>query len=242
MNLKFIFLAAFSIVIVVNTFSSEIGNTDIIKTGKHDVNQIFEKIANEIGNVDTIRNVQTVGKTWQPIEHGSMTFETNVTAIFPDKFKVKFLDQEFIINENKGWKKYPKGYFENLPSSLIPEFMGNLKRNLINLLKFRNDYEIIFLKEKEMNGKSYYILQVKNDDVNFKLIIDEETNLPSQMIYDSIGFEQQITIYRMIKEYKRFNGINFPIHTISYDDKGNKISEIKISKIEFNIEIDDDEF
>ncbi|HHE37651.1 MAG TPA: hypothetical protein ENL20_03650 [Candidatus Cloacimonetes bacterium] len=239
MNFKVISLTAIVFFIITNLYSFETENSE---ANRSKTKQIFNKIVKAIGNVDSIRNVQTKGKTWQPIEQGSMTFETNVTAIFPDKFKVKFLDQEFIISENKGWRKYPKGYFENLPSSLIPEIMGNLKRNLINLLKFQNEYEIIFLKEKEVDGKSYDILQVNNDEIQFKLIIDKETNLPFQMIYESDEYEKPISIYRMIKEYKDFNGIKFPIHTISYDESGNKISEIKISEVKFNVEIDEDEF
>lgn len=242
MNFKIISLTVIVFIIIANLYSSETENTENSETNKFKAKQIFDKIALTIGNVDSIRNVQTKGKTWQPIEQGSMTFETDVTAIFPDKFKVKFLDQEFIISGNKGWKKYPKGYFENLPSSLIPEIMGNLKRNLINLIKFQDEYEIIFLKEKEVDGKSYDILQVKNDEIQFKLIIDKKTNLPFQMIYQSDGFDESITIYRMIKEYKNFNGIKFPVHTISYDEQGNKISEIKLSEVKFNVEIDEDEF
>jgi len=242
MNFKRLLLIVSLFITIIFLYASESENSENLETNKLKAELIFNKIAREIGNVDTIRNVQTKGKTWQPIEQGSMTFETDVTAIFPDKFKVKFLDQEFIISENKGWRKYPKGYFENLPSSLIPEIMGNLKRNLINLVKFQNEYDVIFLKEKKVDGKSYDILQVNNDEIQFKLIIDKETNLPFQMIYESDGFEKPITIYRMIKEYKDFEGIKFPIHTISYDEQGNKISEIKLTEVKFNVEIDDDEF
>ncbi len=242
MNFKRLLLIVSLFITIFFLHASETENTENSEANKLKAKQIFSKIAREIGNVDTIRNVQTKGKTWQPIEQGSMTFETNVPAIFPDKFKVKFLDQEFIISENKGWRKYPKGYFENLPSSLIPEIMGNLKRNLINLLKFQTEYEILYLKEKVVDGKSYHILQVRDDEIQFKLIIDKETSLPFQMIYQSDEFEKPITIYRMIKEYKDFNGIKFPVHTISYDEYGNKISEIKILEVKFNVEIDEDEF
>jgi hypothetical protein len=58
--------------------------------------------------------------------------------------------------------------------------------------------------------------------------------LLAQMIY-TVNDKQIIRTYL---EYKVIDGIKYPIHTISTDIEGNLISEMKIEKVEFNVEID----
>ena len=47
---------------------------------------------------------------------------------------------------------------------------------------------------------------------------------------------------RTYLEYRKVDGVMFPVHTVSYDDKAQLVSEIIIEEIEFNIELGEDEF
>ena len=201
-------------------------------------NKIFDKMVQAIGDVTQIKNIRTKGITIQPIPQGTLSFPVEVVAVFPDKFKVKFQDKEFIINRDRGWMRYAKGYYENLPESYVKIVVGNLNRNLIELAKSKNDYEILFLGDKEILGKQCYELLLRDDILEFKLYISKEKKLPLQMIYEI----NNIIIERTFLEYKEIEGIMYPIHTVSFDENAEKISEIIINEIELNIELDEDEF
>ncbi|MCK4311100.1 MAG: hypothetical protein KAW88_00010 [Candidatus Cloacimonetes bacterium] len=200
--------------------------------------KIFDKMVQAIGDVTQIKNIRTKGITIQPIPQGTLSFPVEVVAVFPDKFKVKFQDKEFIINRDRGWMRYAKGYYENLPESYVKIVVGNLNRNLIKLAKSNNDYEILFLGDKEILGKQCYELLLRDDILEFKLYISKEKKLPLQMIYEI----NNIIIERTFLEYKEIEGIMYPIHTVSFDENAEKISEIIINEIELNIELDEDEF
>ena len=200
--------------------------------------EILNEMVQSIGDVTQIKNIRTKGITIQPIPQGTLSFPVEVVAVFPDKFKVKFQDKEFIINRDRGWMRYAKGYYENLPESYVKIVVGNLNRNLIKLAKSNNDYEILFLGDKEILGKQCYELLLRNDILEFKLYINKEKKLPIQMIYEI----NNIIIERTFLEYKEIEGIMYPVHTISFDGNEQKISEIIIKEIEFNIEFDEDEF
>ena len=98
-------------------------------------NMIFDEMVLAMGDITSIKNIRTKGITNQPLAHGILSFPVEVTAIFPDKFKVKFQEKEFIINKDKGWMKYPQGYYENLPESYVKTIFGNLERNLVRIAK-----------------------------------------------------------------------------------------------------------
>ncbi len=201
-------------------------------------NVIFDEMVQAIGDVTQIKNIRTKGITIQPIPQGTLSFPVEITAVFPYKFKVKFQNKEFIINRDKGWIKYSKGYYENLPESYVKIVVGNLNRNLIKLTKSKKYYEILFLADKEILVKQCYELLLRNDILEFKLYISKEKKLPLQMLYENNG----IIIKRTFLEYKNIEGIMYPVHTISFDEDAQKISEIIINEIEINIELDEDEF
>ena len=53
-------------------------------------NVIFDEMVLAMGDITSIKNIRTKGITNQPLAHGILSFPVEVTAIFPDKFKVKF--------------------------------------------------------------------------------------------------------------------------------------------------------
>ena len=72
------------------------------------------------------------------------------------------------------------------------------------------------------------------------LLIDTEKHLPLQMLYENNA--AKTLLERTYLEYRKVDGVMFPVHTVSYDDKAQLVSEIIIKEIEFNIVIDKDEF
>lgn len=203
-------------------------------------NVIFDEMVLAMGDIGSIKNIRTKGITNQPLAHGILSFPVEVTAIFPDKFKVKFQDKEFIINKDRGWMKYPQGYYENLPESYVKTILGNMERNLIRIAKNKEEYEILFLGKEQVLDRDCQKLLLKKDGTEMILLIDAEKHLPLQMLYENNA--AKTLLERTYLEYRDVDGVMFPVHTVSYDDKAQLVSEIIIEVIEFNIELDEDEF
>ncbi len=203
-------------------------------------NVIFDEMVLAMGDIASIKNIRTKGITNQPLAHGMLSFPVEVTAIFPDKFKVKFQEKEFIINKDKGWLKYPRGYYENLPESYVKTILGNLERNLIRIARNKEEYEILFLGEEHILDRDCQKLLLKKDGTEMILLIDTEKHLPLQMLYENKN--AKTLLERTYLEYRKVDGVMFPVHTVSYDDKAQLVSEIIIEEIELNIVIDKDEF
>ncbi len=234
----FIYILLFTIIL---TTASEFGDI-ILKEQRELGNEIFNNMSKAIGDVTYIENIKTSGNITQPIDQGYMTYEVEVTAVFPNKFQIKFQDNEYIIVKKKGWKKYSKGYYESLSDKYIDILIGNLKRNIINLIKSREEYDIIFVDYKTSDEKTYALIELKNKSIDLKLLIDVETNLPHQMLYNNKEGQDSIEIFKTFLEFKDIQGIKYPVHTISNDKTGNLISEVKLNVVKFNIEVDKDTF
>lgn len=220
--------------------SNDFENYKQTEESKIEGSRIFNEMMRAFGDVTRIQTIRTRGITIQPIPQGSLSFPVEVSVVFPDKFKVKFQDKEFIIDKDKGWMKYHQGYYENLPESYVKIVLGNLERNLIRIAKNKEEYEILFLGEEHVLNKDCKKLLLKKDGTEIILLIDMEKKLPLQMLYENIS--TKTLLKRTYLEYKSFNGIMYPVHTISYDEDAQKISEIIIKEVEFNIDIDEEEF
>jgi len=232
--MKFIKLICIMFLVAVSLFSEEFERYKLGEKQQFEGNRIFDEMVRSIGNVDQIKTIRTIGTVNQPMEYGTLSFPVLVEVKFPGQIRIKFEDKEFIIDKDNGWLKYPKGYYENLPERYINTISGNLDRNLIQIARSKNGFEIKLLGEKTVQERECYELELKRDDSVITLYVDIKKKLPVQMTY-LIDTKQ---IVRTYIEYKVVDGISYPIHTISTDIDNNLISEIKIEKVEFNIKIE----
>jgi len=232
--MKLIKLICIMFLISVSLFSEEFEEYKLGEKQQFEGNRIFDEMVQSIGNVDQIKTISTIGTASQPMEYGTISFPVQVEVQFPGKLRIKFEDKEFIIDNDSGWLKYPQGFYENLPEKYINTISGNLNRNLLQIARSKTDFEIRLLGEKTIIERDCYELELVKDDSKLTLFIDIEKKLPIQMIY-LIDSKQIIRTYL---EYKVFDGIKYPVHTISTDIDGNLISEIKIEMVEFNIKIE----
>ncbi|MCK4957453.1 MAG: hypothetical protein KAS49_07435 [Candidatus Cloacimonetes bacterium] len=201
--------------------------------------EIFEKTLEKLGDVRNFKGVSTKGeKKKQGPEGapGNLFFNFSSIIVFPDKIKYIGVfpmgNQEITINGNDGSVE-TQARSKNLTPSEIIQFKNNLRRTVIGILKFHKEFTISFLKEEEIDGKPYHFLLFKNKEMEFQLIIDKETNLPYQFIYEEVGKQERKTICKTIEEYKDFARIKYPIHTIARDNHNNKISVTKLYEVKF---------
>ena len=196
--------------------------------------KVFDEMVHSIGNVENLKTIRTEGSVNQPVENGIISVPVQVDVDFSGKIRIKYEDKEFIIDKDKGWLKYPQGYYENLNENYIKTLSGNLNRNLIYIAQNKKDYEIKLMGEITILDKVCYKLELVVEDSKIILFVDIKDLMPVQMIYTYDSMQ----IIRTYLEYKVINGINYPIHITSTDINGNLISEVKILKIDFNIEVE----
>lgn len=204
--------------------------------------EIFLRMQKAIGDVSWVRNIYTSGTSSQPIEQGYLSMSIEALAVLPDKFKLKFHDREFIIDRDKGWMKYSQGYYESLTDEHVDILMGNLRRNLIDIIQNQDQYIIRYNELREVDDKQYDLLSLSRKDEKILLLLDSSTYLPTQMVYEIRENDIYLTVYRNYLEYQTFSDIRYPVYTITQDKEGNVISENKLSVVRFNVPVDKDEF
>lgn len=197
----------------------------------------FEIMVQSLGNIDSIFAIRTVGANIQRLQYGDLKVPIEITAIFPDKFIINLQDREFIIEDNKGWLKYEQGYYEDLPKKFIQEISLNLYRNLIYLAKYKQ--KLIFLRsEKKINDKKDVILiKLEFKEKVYQFYVDQKTNLPIELQYNT---EDGVLIRKKFLEFDHFDGINYPVHTISRNHLGEFISENIVDSVFVNPDLGKD--
>jgi len=222
------------IIVSISLYSNEFEDYKLNEMQKLEGDKVFDEMVHSIGNVENLKTIRTEGSVNQPVENGIISVPVQVDVDFSGKIRIKYEDKEFIIDKDKGWLKYPQGYYENLNENYIKTLSGNLNRNLIYIAQNKKDYEIKLMGEITILDKVCYKLELVVEDSKIILFVDIKDLMPVQMIYTYDSMQ----IIRTYLEYKVINGINYPIHITSTDINGNLISEVKILKIDFNIEVE----
>ena len=227
-------------------WASEFQNKMLEEESKRVGEEIFQRLIDVVGDFALVENVNTISEVTKELDQVTIAFRSEVFAVFPDKIHLKYEDKEFIINEDNGWKKYPQGYYENLSKKMIQVLGSNLEKNMINIIKNREDFTIRFKEITYSNGKEYEILEFINDSKqsyisDFLLYIDVETYLPHKMIYSGTGKSMKTSELVLEKTYLDFMDLmnyKYPSHTVTSTLEGEKISENKILNIKTNLEFD----
>lgn len=209
---------------------------------------IFNKVMQSMGDFSYVDNIHTVSDVTKNFEQGNITFQSEVLAVFPDKIQLKFEDKEFIINKDKGWLKYSQGYYENLKDRMIIILRSNLEKNLVNLIKYHNNFDFIFQEIVVIDDNEYEIIEIKNKSKSisdFLLYINVETYLPYKMIYAEPGknlTNSSLTFEKTFLEYILVKNRYYPSHTITRTGNADFISENMIKSIQFNVDVDPELF
>ena len=155
---------------------------------------------------------------------------------------MKVEGKEYSVNKDKGWIKYEKGYFESMSEDNHYKIKNNLKRNLIHILKYSKEYEILFQQYETIEENDYGLLLLQSKEQNFILYIDMDTYLPYKIRYSVFLKNKKEDFEKLYLDYRVVDNIKFPVHTKTYDEQGNLISENLIKDLKFNTEISSDLF
>ncbi len=197
----------------------------------------FEIMVQSLGQIDSIFAIRTVGANIQRLQYGDLKVPIEITAIFPDKFIINLQDKEFIIEDNKGWLKYEKGYYEDLPKKFIQEISANLYRNLIYLAKYKQKLIFLESEKKNIEGKNVIFIKLEFKGKIYQFYVDQKANLPIELQYNN---EDSLLIRKKFLEFDHFDGINYPVHTISRNHLGDFISESIVDSVFVNPDISED--
>lgn len=163
---------------------------------------------------------------------------TNSTVLYPDKsyteISVMGMKMEYIINGSQGISKQ-MGNVRPVPEKDIKKSRFS---ELYYILKLKKNYQFQYLKEETLNGKTYDVIYIFDQDKNWvKLFVNKKTQM--------IEIEEQVSrmpgasgIAREIKsDFKKVKGIPFAFKSITYvNDK--VVSEVTVKEIEVNPQVD----
>jgi len=209
-----------------------------LQTGK----EIFEKLKSSIGDISHLETIHTNGITIQQLPAGQLSLPVEVVVQFPDKLYLKIQDKEYSIQHNKGWIKHEKGYYESLSETDLNRLISNLHKNLIYLLKYSNEYEILFQRYESEEDKDIAVLQLIGADIDLELFIDLESYLPVKIQHSSLIGDSVRSQTRFYREFRTVDNIKIPVHTQTYDEQGELIIENRIDTIKLNNPVDPDLF
>jgi len=168
----------------------------------------------------------------------TIPLNTTSTVLYPDKsyteISVMGMKMEYIINGNQGLSKQ-MGNVKPVPEKDIKE--GRFS-DLYQILKVKKNYQFQYLKEETVEGKTYDVIYIFDQDKNWvKLFVNQK----SQMI----EIEEKISkmpgasgIAREIKsDFKKVSGIPFAFKSKTYV-KDKVVSEVTVKQIKVNPQVD----
>ena len=97
------------------------------------------------------------------------------------------------------------------------------------------------LKEKEIEGRKTFCIEVDFKGKKTTFYIDQENFIIIEMVYKDLYFGEKYTkemLERRVKfsDYKKFEGVFYPTKMIQYQE-GKKMLEFKYDEVTFNPEV-----
>lgn len=240
----------FGELILVDTSTSESpkheSGTGFEERQRNEVERILQRYASSLGDIGKVENVYFEGVSTE-FRHNEQS-QVTITAFisYPGKIKQQIHTPsgpvEMIYNNGRGILYFP-GSSMPLPPEFLEQLGNNLRTSPIGLIKYYIDeFEVRLLDRLIIKDIDSYMLAFKKGDDEFILVIDSKNYLPHQSIHQTFGIDGPEILYKDIVEYRRFDGILYPVKIVTRNNYGEIVSEVEYNRIEFNIELEEDLF
>jgi len=191
-----------------------------------------------------IMNMKAVIKLTQLTPMGEMNSEGELLLVYPDKLRGVLStpggDMEMVLAGPEGWSKTPQGT-RLMPDIYKKSVRESILRDPIMLFKNKDNIEVQYLGNKELEGKQTEELLISYTDYSFHVLLDAETYLPFAYTYTDIGQTGPQQKVEVFSDYKEYKGCLLPLKTVSTAD-GKKESETLVTDYQLNITIEDNAF
>ena len=173
---------------------------------------------------------------------GEITIDKISKAIYPDKFyeetRFGIMSMVSIINGNKGIRKMGNKRTPIDKDLIEKSKFGDIRDLFVN----RKKYKFQYLYDKTINGKRYSVIYVNDKNKNWeKLYVNKKTKLIEITEKPEELFGKSGILFYNLKEFKKINDISYPMKVVGIINN-EKLIEIDIRKVIFNVKIDENIF
>ncbi|MGI8782801.1 MAG: M16 family metallopeptidase [Acidobacteriota bacterium] len=162
----------------------------------------------------------------------------------PDKFHAELQAAQFsqkqVFNGKTGWIQV-NGQTQEAPPPALKNFKMTVKRDHIQLLlrAAAGGYQMLVLPDLELEGKTYHAILMKDAEGDqFSIYFDKSNYLIGKVDYATAGpGGAPVIVDERYGDYRELSGIQVPFSSLTLHT-GEKFSERKVQKIEFNIPVD----
>ena len=225
----------------------EAGEGDVAKA-KAILNNVVEAYGG-LDNLKGVKNIVSKGKLIANTPGGMMEFDVEATVVLPTqaRFDMKMpaigMQMSQIYDGQSAWIEMPQGV-QPLPPAYVDEGKRNIFRDNIQLLTYISGEEgsVQYLGAEDVKGKMADVILVSDTPADtLKLFIDQETKHIIKKEYQALTEQGPAEREEFLDDYREVSGVMIDFHTVLIDN-GEKSSEITLSEVMLNTEVDESLF
>ncbi len=205
--------------------------------------QLMHQMVDAIGGMENItatENVQVETHSTQQTPMGKMDIDGKVTIVYPDKFAAIMNTPggqvKLILNGDQAQMIGPQGS-QPAPPPMKKNLQGNLMRDMINVAKTLDEFDIQYVGETTFVEKPAEEILLSKGDQSFRLFLDPDSQLPLGISYTQITQQGPTKTQEQFLDLRTVNGVKFHFKTIGYSG-GEKSSETEIKTLNVNTNVD----
>ena len=212
--------------------------------------QLFTKLVETAGGVSRlseIRNWVTQKNILLYLRDRELKATSKVTILYPDRLRVELnMGMPIVqtVNPEKAWIVLPNGQEREAPPLVAKQLRNQLDRDFLAVLKAGLGADrIIALPAESSQDQTLEVIRLDHaDGSSYRISVDAETFQAVRLDYQAYNqLGQLLDTVDDYLEYRTVDGISLPA-VIQSSQGGNKVAVQRVESIDFNVEIDPQEF
>jgi len=209
-------------------------------------NKLFKKILAATGSEEKLSRITNMSSSFsltQVTPMGEMNVDGSVLMVYPDKFKVVINsamgEVTILVSGSKGKMVVPGRGEMPMPQPQIEQYKNTVYRDPVFLAQNQSKVKAQYIGKTKIDGKECEDVLLTYGTYSFHFLVDPETGLTKGMIYTQQGMQGPEKVKEIYYDYKKINGINLPMRTVTIGlSDGKKKGEQKVKEIKFNVKTD----
>jgi predicted Zn-dependent peptidase len=178
-----------------------------------------------VGTNEEVVSIEEEAVITQKTPMGEMNIETSSVTNYEDYSSERTLNtpqgEMSMSYANGGGTLTQMGQQMQLPPQMAKPMLNEMKRNYLSIAIHKEDVQAVYLGDEEVEGESYAVVRMTNDQVTVTYLLDQETGLPYLSRYSEMnpqtGQRQQAkSIY---SDWNEVSGVTYAYSVVTYVDE-----------------------
>ena len=228
----------------------EVERAEVTSEGQARARELLDRAVAAMGGAEAIDRVASLalsGNVQQQTPQGPMEIAVAETYLFPDRFRqevtLPFGSMSMAITGETGFAVTPQGVVD-LPESQLAAIRQNAARNVLGLLKARNDPEMVatMLTAGELEGTPLERLQVEVAGQVTVVGIDPETGRIRQIAYQGTGpAGAPGETVQVFSDWRQVGDLEYPFAIVG-SFEGEEMQRVTLEEVEVDGDVDESLF